>query len=546
MSALAIFSDPRQRTVAVVVLLGLLTFIALLLRSVIDIDGALDTDTINYGLAAFRFDLLQHQPHPPGYPGYVLLLKAIHLVAPGLGPLEVAKWGSRLCGAATVPAAYLACGLLLRAGEKRPVGRPLAAASLAALHPVLWYYGADGQSHAAEGLFTLLLLAGAVAVKRWPTRARLLLLVAAFGLAGSIRPTIPLLCSPLLVWLLWRRPWLDWLQASLVGLSAVAAWLVPLVWLVGGWELLLRINHALVGELFVANYSLLGERAFFRPVAANINMALYAMLLASVPFLAWSRGDRGDSPAAKGGLPRWRGLLLLLCLANFLFYALLYVSEAGYFTAVAALACLVPATWPESAGLGQRARAALALVAGPVIVFGAPASLPVVYHSSFFLPTMDHVVRVESLQLAQRKLICGASGGAQTLLLSDNPVTTHTRQIPLHCPEIALGLHMYRLSLNPKLDNLLIYDDGGLLSVPGRIPLEPGPAAEVRLPRKVRRVMLAPDASPDLRARVEAQSRCSAASVTRSELKGLAVEVWPVGCLPRLRLGRNTLVLGGP
>ena len=34
---------------------------------------------MNIGLAAERFDILDHQPQPPGYIGYVLFLKLIHV-----------------------------------------------------------------------------------------------------------------------------------------------------------------------------------------------------------------------------------------------------------------------------------------------------------------------------------------------------------------------------------------------------------------------------------------------------------------------------------
>jgi hypothetical protein len=155
--------DPDEGRTPALVLLGLLMGLTLILQRALDIDGVLDIDTINFGLAALRFDVSDHQPHPPGYPGYVLYLKVIHALAPGLGPVELAKWGSRLCGVATVAAAYWACSRALRSnsGAAAPGRtRPLMASLLATFHPVLWFYGADGQSHAAEALLTLLLFGG--------------------------------------------------------------------------------------------------------------------------------------------------------------------------------------------------------------------------------------------------------------------------------------------------------------------------------------------------------------------------------------------------
>ena len=39
-----------------------------------------DLDSINFALGIGRFDVAQHQPHPPGYPIYIALAKAVHLL----------------------------------------------------------------------------------------------------------------------------------------------------------------------------------------------------------------------------------------------------------------------------------------------------------------------------------------------------------------------------------------------------------------------------------------------------------------------------------
>ena len=65
---------------------------------------------------------------------------------------------------------------------------------------------------------------------------RLLFVVALFGVAGSLRPTIALLSSPLLVWLFWGRPLRDWSLAVVVGGATVALWAAPTIALTGGWR----------------------------------------------------------------------------------------------------------------------------------------------------------------------------------------------------------------------------------------------------------------------------------------------------------------------
>src|SRR5262249_40689795 len=172
--------------------------LALIVRVTIEIEGALDTDTINFGLAAFRYDVLDHQPHPPGYLGYVLALRLVHLLVPSLGPLDVASWTCRVTGVLTIPAAFWACPQALRRPSRAGL-RPVAAAALAVLPPILWFYGGDGQSHDVDALATLALFGLAL---RGGSR---LVLVAACGVSGALRPTTALLTAPFLVWAFWRR-----------------------------------------------------------------------------------------------------------------------------------------------------------------------------------------------------------------------------------------------------------------------------------------------------------------------------------------------------
>src|SRR3954452_3302163 len=41
-----------------------------------------DLDSINFALGLRQFDVARHQPHPPGYPLYIALGKAVHGVVP--------------------------------------------------------------------------------------------------------------------------------------------------------------------------------------------------------------------------------------------------------------------------------------------------------------------------------------------------------------------------------------------------------------------------------------------------------------------------------
>jgi Protein of unknown function (DUF2723) len=532
-------ADPVRRQRAVWGALAVLSWIALLLRWGIDSGGVLDTDTMNLGLAAERFDVLDHQPHPPGYVGYVLFLKLIHLAAPALDAVSIAKWGTRLCGLLTVPAAYWACRQLLAPHEPDAFGRPLAAAGLAATHPLLWFYGADGQSHAAEALVTLLLLAVAVRVRRGPTTGRLLLVVAAFGLAGSLRPTIPLLSSPLLVWLFWGRPFRDWALAVIVGVASVAVWAAPMIAMSGGWSMYRRANRALVADIFVANYSLFSPRSHPVLVVANIASTAWWGAIALMPLVAWS--------AARGHPRPWARAWLAVIALNLAFYAAVYAGEAGYLAAVAGLACLVPAAWPARGSFFSRARIALVAIAAPAFLLFGPATAPLPDDLTARLPTMREAVGAQQVQAIYLAGVCKAAGGGPAIALSDNPTTTNSRQIPLVCPNVSLALYVHAMSFEPRrvLDVWLIYVRDGLMAVPTGVPLEPGPPRDVQLPDPVERILLAPDSSAAFRQLVEQQASCPAQTYVDRQ-SGLEVAFLEVRCLPVLRTATHSIDFTAP
>jgi hypothetical protein len=524
------WSESRQRTAVVAVVLGLLIWVDLLLMRALHVDGGADIDSINFGLSAIRFDLLQQQPHPPGYPGYVLGLKLIHWLVPSLGPLEIAEWGSRLCGLFSIPASYWACRQFL--DEPKGVSRPLLAATLAALHPMLVKYGSDGQSHAAEALCTFLLFGASAAVVHRSTLARRLLLVAAFALVGAVRPNIPLLLSPMLLWVFWRRPWKDWLRALFVGALAVSLWAVPLVAVSGGWTLYRRATAALLTDFYGATNSVFGARATWKMVLTNANIALVSSAIAAIPLVAWSRG-RGA----------WRWTMWATVALNIAFYAAVYCAETGYLIAVAALSCLAPASWPPTLGRLLRGRLALAIILCPLFLFLAPASLPLVTSSRIDLPSFSQAVARESFQKAFCSLMCEAAGGKSSLALSNDPRMGAHRGVPLQCPNLLFASWLGPVDVDPQLDNLIIASARGMVALPTGVPLEAGPPVNYRVPVPVERVLLAPDATAGFLDQISRQALCPRMVEAERALGEDRVLVWPARCFPRLQVGKNVLLL---
>lgn len=520
-----------------------LCLLALGLRTVVDIDGILDMDTGNFGLAALWFDPVRHQPQPPGYPGWVSFLKLIHALAPGLAPEEVAKWGSRLAGAATVPAAAWACRSLAPPASPGWTGgrdpRPLAAATFAALHPVLWYYGADGQPHAVEGLCLLLLLGAAARLRERPHAAGLAALALAAGLCGSLRQTIPLLASPLLIWALRGRPMRDWWLAAAAGALGVALWTLALGWVVDDPSLYARAGRALVQDLIFANFSPFGARARPASIARNLSIVACGVALGALPALAWARARRRGTPAPVAG---WRGALAAVVVLDAAFHSLVFAVEIGYLLGVAALACVVPATWDAPLGPGMRRRALLAGLALPAAFVLLPAAIPLPFGAGILPATsLARVAEEGVFQGEYRDAACGAAAGRAALLVTDSPVMTHTRMLPWRCPGLRVA-HVFQAGLlNPSLEGVIVVGTEPLWSVPTEVPLEAGPPASRRLPGAVAVVIAAPDASDPLLRRIEAEATCRPEAPPASAR--IPLRAWPAACVGRIRAGRTEVLL---
>jgi len=207
--------------------LGLATAAAFVLHLAVASRTPAEWDVANYLLALDRFDLHQHRPHPPGYPLYVLLGRALAAVV-GDGHRAL------LMLAALGAALALPCTWLL-ARCHLPANGAWWAALLACFAPLAWFYGATG----LPGIFEL----PAVPLVLWllhrsangAPRAFVLASLA-LGLAGGLRPNLLPFLLP--VWSLAAaaRP-LSWrlrVLGTAVLLTTIAAWLVPMIADAGG------------------------------------------------------------------------------------------------------------------------------------------------------------------------------------------------------------------------------------------------------------------------------------------------------------------------
>ena len=152
-----------------------------------------DLDSINFALGVRDFDVAHHQPHPPGYPVFILLAKAVRVVRAVRGH---ARWRSSASSPAR-SACWRWRALFRRLDRDRgPSAWSIAAAGVAMTAPLYWFTAARPLSDVAG-------LAAALAVQALTLGASTgrALAVAAFcaGLAAGLRSQVVWLTVPLLI-----------------------------------------------------------------------------------------------------------------------------------------------------------------------------------------------------------------------------------------------------------------------------------------------------------------------------------------------------------
>lgn len=306
-------------------------------------DLAWHWDEYQLAYAIDDFDLARHQPHPPGYYGFVLGGRAL---APFTGdPFDALRWISALALAAFV---YLAHP---RAARARAAWIA-ATAAFVLLSPLARRFGGAALPYAAEGVAWFAWLLAFQAAKSARAHPRLAL---AAGLAASLRPTLALWGGLLLAARLLRSGTMRaFAPAALAGALGVALWFVPLLVESGGLAAYREATGSLAsGNVLAKSAFHVGAAAWFArllEMAGDLSVGLGGMtvLVAAATVLRFSATR--SAPARHDALALGAGLA-------FVFYALLIYDTPGYLMAVAlplvAWSLRVCADFAD--GLGERA-----------------------------------------------------------------------------------------------------------------------------------------------------------------------------------------------
>ena len=151
-----------------------------------------DLDSINFALGLRQFDVSRHQPHPPGYPLFILTGKVFHAVVPS------EAMALALIGVIAGALGVMAIGLLFRRldPEDGSLAWPLAATGVAMTAPLYWFTAVRPLSDVSG-------LAAALAVQAMTLGAASgrSLAVASFaaGVGAGFRSQVAWLTVPLLI-----------------------------------------------------------------------------------------------------------------------------------------------------------------------------------------------------------------------------------------------------------------------------------------------------------------------------------------------------------
>ena len=275
-------------------------------------------DAVQFALALGEYDVVKHQPHPPGYILYVALGRLVH------GWVGDAAAAYVLLAVAFSGAGTFVVYLLARAVYDRPTA--ITAATLLAVSPVFWFYGTVGLSYAGEALMASAVAYFAFRALRG-SETDAWLAAGYLGLAGGLRQSLLVLLLPLWVVsvVVGVRRWRAIVVGSVILALAVLAWFVPMIWLTGGLERYVEASRHLA-DTVVRPTSILGG-----PLDVTLRMSRYlleSVLVALGPLAAvallvpWYARHHG------WGRREW--FLVVWTVPPVLVYTLVHFGQAGY------------------------------------------------------------------------------------------------------------------------------------------------------------------------------------------------------------------------
>jgi 4-amino-4-deoxy-L-arabinose transferase-like glycosyltransferase len=380
-------------------------------------------DSSQFSRAAGEYDILKHQPHPPGYPLWSMAARA---AAPLAGsPNRAQIWLALLFTLASFPA------FALLAREVAGAERARAATLLLAFSPVVCLYSAVALTYAVD-LFASCWTAW-FAWRMWnrdprPAIAACVLLAVAAG----FRPSVAAMLAPLLFVALlkiWSAGRLRVMAAALAGAAAGLAWYIPTALSVGGPAALQALNRAQAHEAF-AKTSVLYGAAWRSHTLMACDTALYlgVAVCGTLAALAVSR--------KRPGMPSDRMFFALWVAPVLAFSFLLHTPKAGYIMLAIPALVLLAATGLDRLRLAAAAGIAVSLA---VSYFPYERYMQGRYAGGVFVmfrSTPKIALQVESSQRELARLATAAPPGAAWICDMPRPEGPNMRTVTYDFPHL--------------------------------------------------------------------------------------------------------------
>ena len=381
----------------------------------------LNWDAGQFALGLSSFDVAHHQPHPPGYIGYVALGR---LLLPIFGDPNTALVVLSIAGeAAAVLLAYAFARSLFGIFAALVTGLAMVSS------PLFWYYGEVANVYALEP--ALVLAIAWFAWRAWQgDRGAALGTAASLALAGAVRPSTMVLLAPLTAAAVWRqRDRGQALRAATIFSLGVAAWLVPLLILSGGpfgyLQASLQLGGTVTSGTALWRAGVAGLLANAKVVAAGLLWELGAFSLPALFGLAVA-----PRLNIRLGLPReWRGFCWLWAAPAVATYLLVHIGQAAYVQsfAPALLLTLGPAVLATGRAL-QRLPWTPSIALAATLLNAGIFLLPV--PSGMAMQLAAHDRRVAAVEAIIR-----SSPPAQTTLFTDGIAVGSYRLAQVYLPE---------------------------------------------------------------------------------------------------------------
>lgn len=290
-----------------------------------------DWDAAQFALALDHFDVLNHQPHPPGYVLLVGLGKLLNLFFKNANESFLAI--NLFCH-------LLSTFLVFAIGRNtfdENVGR--SAAAIFAFSPIVLFSCNITSAYGAECLAALAIAWAVERSVRQCSCRHFVLATLIFGFAGGIRQNLLVLLFPLWLWglfSLWKKGKVSlkcFFVLGLLLLGVVAAWMMPLIRASGDWLRYQKATSDLLIFLFHETSVFYGiSLARFLEIMGRLLGWLFILGLsvATIPlFIATGKNFRRFAKKQFWVDPRSQFFLLWI-LPAFIFYGLFHLPKPGY------------------------------------------------------------------------------------------------------------------------------------------------------------------------------------------------------------------------